>query len=74
MGGGAQGTRLEEPHEHIHADTYILFAGYSLGGEAYWATGLHLFAPLLFARNELLRRIRLHTFATAGNLIQTSEL
>ncbi len=47
--------------------------GYSLGGEAYWATGLHLFAPLPFMQNEFLRRIRLHTFATAGNLIQCSK-
>ncbi|XP_064399710.1 sorting and assembly machinery component 50 homolog A-like [Halichondria panicea] len=44
--------------------------GYSLGGEAYWATGLHLFSPLPFTRNQFLQRIRVHTFATAGNLIQ----
>lgn len=48
--------------------------GYSLGGEAYWATGLHLFAPLPFVRNELVRRIRIHSFATAGNLIHCSSL
>ncbi len=48
--------------------------GYSLGGEAYWAAGLHLFAPLPFIQNEFFRRIRVHTFATAGNLIQCSEL
>ena len=50
-----------------------LFLGYSKGGEAYWASGLHLYAPLPFVRNELVRRIRIHSFATAGNLIQCGE-
>ena len=50
-----------------------LSTGYSMGGEAYWAAGLHLFTPLPFVRNELVRQIRIHSFATAGNLIQCSE-
>ncbi len=49
------------------------YVGYSLGGEAYWASGLHLYAPLPFVSNELLRRIRLHSFVTAGNLCRCRE-
>ena len=45
--------------------------GHSLGGDVYWSTGAHLFIPLPFVpRNELTERVRVHTFLTAGNLIQ----
>ena len=48
--------------------------GFSLGGEAYWASGVHLFAPLpLLPRTGLFSRIRLHSFATAGNLLRRGE-
>ena len=50
-----------------------LSSGYSLGGDAYWATGLHLFAPLPYTRGDFFRRIRMHAFATAGNLVHYSE-
>ena len=47
-------------------------SGFSRGGEAYWATGAHLYLPLPLVRNELIRRIRIHSFLTAGNLITMS--
>ncbi len=44
--------------------------GYSLGGDIYWALGLHLYHPLPYMGNRgLFQRIRLHAFSTAGNLI-----
>ncbi|XP_019849234.1 PREDICTED: sorting and assembly machinery component 50 homolog [Amphimedon queenslandica] len=52
------------PHRH----------GYSYGGEAYWATGLHLFLPLPFTSGEFFRRIRFHGFLTAGNLNELCSL
>lgn len=46
--------------------------GYSLGGEAYWASGVHLYAPVpLLPRNGLFSRCRLHGFATTGNILRT---
>ena len=51
-----------------------LCVGYSLGGDAYWATGLHVFAPLPFTSGEFFGKIRMHAFTTAGNLIPLSEL
>ena len=54
--------------------SHTLFVGYSLGGDAYWATGLHVFAPLPFTSGEFFGRIRMHAFTTAGNLIPLSEL
>lgn len=48
--------------------------GFRFGGEAYLAGGLHLFAPLpLLPRSGLFERIRLHGFATAGNILRTGE-
>lgn len=45
--------------------------GHSLGGDVYWSSGAHFFIPLPFVpRNELTERIRMHTFLTAGNLVQ----
>ena len=45
--------------------------GFSLGGEAYWATGLHLYTPLpLVSSTGLFQRIRLHGYATAGNIVK----
>lgn len=41
--------------------------GASLGGTAYWATGLHLYVPLPWT-NDFCRNFRLHGFANAGNL------
>ena len=52
----------------------VCVVGYSLGGNAYWASGLHLFAPLPYVTHQFFSRIRIHYFATAGNLLQTSEL
>ncbi|XP_071809301.1 sorting and assembly machinery component 50 homolog B-like [Asterias amurensis] len=44
--------------------------GDSVGGEAYWATGLHLYTPLPFmpGRGGLGDLIRTHVFLNAGNL------
>ena len=46
------------------------YQGYSYGGEAYWATGLHLFTPLPYTSGELFRRIRLHAFINGGTLTE----
>lgn len=46
------------------------YQGYSYGGEAYWATGLHLFTPLPYTSGELFRRIRLHGFINGGTLTE----
>ncbi|CAI8027878.1 Sorting and assembly machinery component 50 homolog [Geodia barretti] len=48
--------------------------GYSKGGESYWASGVHIFAPLPLITNAFLRRIKLHSFLTAGNLIESATL
>ena len=48
--------------------------GYSKGGECYWASGLHLFAPLPLITNSFLQRIKLHSFLTAGNLIESGMM
>ena len=48
----------------------ISIVGYSKGGEAYWATGVHIYTPLPLLTNELLRRIKIHSFLTAGNIIE----
>uniref|UniRef100_A0A6M2CZL0 Putative sorting and assembly machinery component 50 ovary overexpressed n=1 Tax=Rhipicephalus microplus TaxID=6941 RepID=A0A6M2CZL0_RHIMP len=44
--------------------------GHSLGGETYWAAGLHLYTPLPFRPGEggLGDYFRTHAFATAGNV------
>ena len=45
--------------------------GFSTGGEAYWASGLHLYAPVpLLPQRGLFNRIRLHGFATGGNIVK----
>ena len=61
------------PHFFLSV-SHTLSVGYSLGGDAYWATGLHVFAPLPFTSGEFFGRIRMHAFTTAGNLIPLSEL
>lgn len=48
--------------------------GFSLGGEAYWANGLHLYCPLPYTSGEFFRRIRIHSFITSGNLMECSKL
>ena len=47
--------------------------GFSKGGEAYWAEGVHLFTPLPYTSGDFFRRIRLHTFLTSGSLVQCCE-
>ena len=38
----------------------------------YWASGVHLFAPLpLISNPSLVQRIKLHSFLTAGNLVES---
>ena len=43
---------------------------FAVGGNVYWTTGLHVYAPLPFGDpyQPLLRHIRLHTFFNAGNV------
>ena len=43
-------------------------SGYSLGGEIYWAVGLHLYHPLPFIHGQINRYIKLHAFLTTGKL------
>ena len=48
--------------------------GFSLGGEAYWASGVHLYTPLpLVPKSGLFQRIRLHAFATSGSIVRNGE-
>ena len=48
--------------------------GFSLGGEAYWASGVHLYIPLpLVPSNSLFDRIRMHSFITTGNVIRNGK-
>ncbi|UJR35129.1 hypothetical protein I4U23_027900 [Adineta vaga] len=44
--------------------------GAALGGDCYWATGLHLYTPLpfLYHRENLMSHVRLHYFLNAGNV------
>ena len=51
----------------------MFLSGYSKGGESYWASGVHIFAPLPLITNAFLRRIKLHSFLTAGNLIESGK-
>lgn len=46
------------------------WSGDYLGGEAYWAGGLHLYTPLPFRSNKggLADLFRTHFFLNAGNL------
>ena len=43
-------------------------SGYSLGGEMYWAAGLHLYHPLPFIHGHINRFLKLHAFLTTGKL------
>jgi len=43
-------------------------SGYSLGGEMYWAAGLHLYHPLPFIYGQINRFLKLHAFLTTGKL------
>jgi len=43
-------------------------SGYSLGGEMYWATGLHLYHPLPFIHGQINRFLKVHAFLTTGKL------
>ena len=49
-------------------------SGYSLGGEAYWAAGLHLYHPLPFLHGSINEILKTHLFLTAGNLFCYSKL
>lgn len=49
--------------------------GFTLGGEAYWASGLHLFTPLpLVPKQGLFQLFKLHAFVTAGNMVGKGQL
>ena len=49
-------------------------SGYSVGGEAYWAAGLHLYHPLPFLQGQINEFLKTHLFLTAGNLFCYGEL
>ena len=45
--------------------------GFAVGGEAYWASALHLFTPLpLLSKSGVFGLFRMHGFITAGNSIR----
>lgn len=44
---------------------------FSLGGEAYWASGLHLYVPIPILSWATGYRIKFHSFVNAGNIIST---
>jgi outer membrane protein insertion porin family len=50
--------------------------GAALGGDCYWATGLHLYTPLpfLYHRENLMSYIRLHYFINAGNVFNIQSI
>ena len=50
--------------------------GAALGGDCYWATGLHLYTPLpfLYHRENLMSYVRLHYFLNAGNVFNTQSV
>ncbi|CAF0774689.1 unnamed protein product [Rotaria sordida] len=50
--------------------------GAALGGDCYWATGLHLYSPLpfLYHRENLMSYVRLHYFLNAGNVFNTQSV
>lgn len=49
-------------------------SNYSLGGEAYWAAGLHIFHPLPFLRGQINEFLKTHLFLTTGNLFCYGKL
>ncbi|CAF4047827.1 unnamed protein product [Rotaria sp. Silwood2] len=50
--------------------------GAALGGDCYWATGLHLYTPLpfLYHRENLMSYVRLHYFLNAGNVFNSQSV
>lgn len=50
--------------------------GAALGGDGYWASGLHLYSPLpfLYHRDNLMSHVRLHYFLNAGNVFNTQSI
>jgi len=45
--------------------------GFAVGGEAYWASALHLFTPLpLVSLTGFFGLVRMHGFITAGNSVR----
>ena len=50
--------------------------GAALGGDCYWASGLHLYTPLpfLYHRENLMSHVRLHYFLNAGNVFNTQSV
>jgi outer membrane protein assembly factor BamA len=54
----------------------FFYLGAALGGDCYWATGLHLYTPLpfLYHRENLMSYVRLHYFLNAGNVFNTQSV
>ena len=49
--------------------------GNSIGGQMFWATGLHLYTPLPFLkRGDYEELFRTHLFCTAGNNVSENEI
>lgn len=51
-------------------------SGAALGGDCYWASGLHFYTPLpfLYHRDNLMSHVRLHYFLNAGNVFNTQSV
>lgn len=54
----------------------LFHSGAALGGDCYWATGLHLYTPLpfLYHRENLMSYVRLHYFLNAGNVFNIQSI
>ena len=57
-----------------HLTVFPFLLGDSLGDDAYWAAGLHLYTPLPFrpAQGGLGDRFKTHLFLNSGNLVSLS--
>ena len=57
-------------------ENLFCLSGAALGGDCYWATGLHLYTPLpfLYHRENLMSYVRLHYFLNAGNVFNIQSI
>ena len=61
----------------VNAMKHTLYLpGAALGGDCYWASGLHLYTPLpfLYHRENLMSYVRLHYFLNGGNVFNTQSV
>jgi outer membrane protein insertion porin family len=57
-------------------NVFFCYLGAALGGDCYWATGIHLYTPLpfLYHRENLMSYVRLHYFLNAGNVFNIQSV